>query len=166
MDETRALYRVEYYESLDEQFYVNWVWLKEEEIDDYLSGYDNPASMRKATEEESDLYQEAYADGYGIAAMMEFESQYDGITFRVELDGDGKLTNMKGKKMFQCAVCDRHQDFEDNVATAGGMYLGAIRDEKLWHICYDCAQGTAEVEWIEQGWVWDDDTESTNETNS
>lgn len=166
LEDGRFLYRVEYYEPLDESFYVNWVWLKNEEIEDYLSGYDESVSIRKATQEESELYQEAYADGYGVAALMEFESQYDGITFRVEFDESGNLTNMQGRKMFQCAVCDRHQDFEEGVATAGGMYLGVVRDEKLWHLCYECAQGRAEVEWIEQGWVWDDDFGSTNEKDS
>jgi len=164
-DNDRVLYRVEYYEPLDETFYVNWVWLKLEEMDDYLSEFSGSPKVRRATEEESDIYQEAYADGYSIAAYMEYQAQYDGITFRVEIGEDGKL-NMRSKKMFQCAVCDRHLDFEESVSSAGGMYLGAVRDDKLWHICYDCAQGRAEVEWIEQGWVWDDDSGSTDEKSS
>lgn len=163
-DSNRILYRTEYYEPFDENVYVQWVWLKDDEVEDYLSGSSSSTKIRKATEAETELYNEAYADGYSVAALMEFESQYDGITFRVELDKDGKL-DMSGKKMFQCAVCDRHQDFDENIATAGGMYLGAIRDEKLWHICYDCAQGRAEVEWIEQGWIWDDDSNQEDETN-
>jgi hypothetical protein len=166
MNENRALYRLEYYEPFDENTYVQWVWLKDDEVEDYLLSCSDTINFRKATEAESELYNEAYADGYSVAALIEFESQYDGITFRVDFDEAGSLTNMQGKKMFQCAVCDRHQDFDENVATAGGMYLGAIRDEKLWHICYDCAQGSAEVEWIEQGWVWDDDSGTANKKNS
>ena len=154
-DEGRFLYRFEYYEPDDDFTYVDWVWLKLEEINDYKSGL-NDVKFRPATKDEADLYDEAYADGYGVAALMEFESQYDGITFRVELDDEGNL-DMDGKKMFQCAVCDRHLDFDSEIATAEGMYLGAIRDDKLWHVCYDCAQGSAEVDWIVHGWVWDEE---------
>lgn len=154
-DEGRSLYRFEYYEPDDDFTYVDWVWLKVDEINDYKSGL-NDVKFRPATKDEADLYDEAYADGYGVAALMEFESQYDGITFRVELDDDGNL-DMDGKKMFQCAVCDRHLDFDNEIATAGGMYLGAIRDDKLWHVCYDCAQGSAEVDWISHGWIWNEE---------
>lgn len=161
-EERRLLYRFEHYEPLDGEFYVNWIWLKDSDLEEYTQHYEE-GSYRVATADEMELYDEAYADGYGIAAVMEFESQYDGITYRLDrYDGEDFSTT----KMFQCAVCDRHQDFEDNVASAGGMYLGAIRDNKLWHVCYDCAQGRAEVEWIEQGWVWDDDSGSTDEKSS
>lgn len=162
-EERRSLYRFQYYEPLDEEFYVEWVWLKDSEVLPYAN--ETAAIFRAATQDEEDLYNEAYADGYSIAALTEYEAKYDGITFRVEVDKNGEL-DFTSKKMFQCAICDRHLDFEDSVASAGGMYLGAIRDEKLWHICYDCAQGRAEVEWIEQGWVWDDDSWSTDEKNS
>jgi hypothetical protein len=153
-DEGRSLYRFEYYEPDDDFTYVDWVWLRLEEINDYKSGL-NDVKFRPATKDESELYDEAYADGYGVAALMEFESQYDGITFRVELDENGEL-DMNGKKMFQCAVCDKHLDFDSDIATARGMYLGAIRDDKLWHICHDCARGSAEVG-LEQGWIWDEE---------
>ncbi len=159
----RSLYRFHYFEPVTGEFYVDWLWLKDEEVMPYAS--ETPGTFRQATEDEEDLYNEAYADGYSLAAMLEYESKYDGISFRIELDKDGKL-DMTGKKMFQCAICDRILDFDDNVACASGMYLGAIRDEKLWHLCYDCAQGTAEVDWIEQGWVWDDDSKSTDEKDS
>ncbi len=161
--EKRFLYRFEHYEPLDGEVYVEWLWLKRDEIIPYAA--EGETSFRIATKDEEDLYNEAYADGYSIAALIEYESQYDGITLRVELDKSGDL-DFTSKKMFQCAVCNRHLDFEDNVASGGGMYLGAVRDEKLWHICYDCAQGRAEVEWIEQGWVWDDDSWSADEKNS
>ncbi len=161
--EDRSLYRFEYYEPLDREFYVDWIWLKDEEVMPYAN--ETAAIFRPATKDEEDLYNEAYTDGYSIAAMIEYEHKYDGISFRVEVGEDGNL-NLSGKKMFQCAICDRHLDFDTTVATTSGMYLGAIREEKLWHICYDCAQGRAEVEWIEQGWVWDDDSKSTDEKDS
>jgi hypothetical protein len=153
-DEGRSLYRFEYYEPEDEFIYVDWVWLNIDEVNDYKSGL-TEVKFRPATKDESELYDEAYADGYGVAALMEFESQYDGVTFRVALNENGDL-DLDGKKMFQCALCDRHLDFDSEIATARGMYLGAIKDNKLWHVCHDCAQGDAEVG-LEQGWIWDEE---------
>lgn len=143
-DEGRLLYRFEYYEPDDDFTYVDWVWLTVDEISDYKSGL-NDVKFRPATKDEADLYDEAYADGYGVAALMEFESQYDGITFRVELDGDGNL-DMDGKKMFECAVCQNHKDFETEISMAGNFYLGVVKDEKLWHVCYDCTMLQDQIE--------------------
>jgi hypothetical protein len=150
----RFLYRFEYYEPEDNRTYVDWIWLTHEELKDHKSSY-NEVKIRLATEDESDLYNEAYADGYGIAAMMEFESQYDGITFRVELGKDGQL-DMNGKKMFECAICEKHKDFETEVGTAAGLYLGEVKNDKLWHVCYDCAENAAMLRAIEDSI---DDTE-------
>lgn len=143
----RILYRFEYFEPEDNETYVDWIWLDALELNNYKSEY-NTVKVRPATNDEVDLYEEAYADGYGIAAVMEFESKYDGITFRVELDDDGKL-DFQSKKMFQCAMCDKHKDFDTEVATANGLYLGEIKDDKLWHVCYECAMVQVEVEGIE-----------------
>ena len=145
--EGRILYRFEYYEPEDEQTYVDWVWLDARELNNYKSEY-NTIKVRPATEDECDLYEEAYADGYGIAAMMEFESTYDGVTFRVEMGEDGEL-NMDGKKMFECAICSKHKDFEDDVAMTAGLFLGELKDDKLWHVCYDCAENAAMLKGIE-----------------
>jgi len=139
--EGRILYRFEYYEPEDQATYVDWVWLDARELNNYKSEY-NTIKVRPATEDETDLYEEAYADGYGIAAMMEFESQYDGVTFRVEMGENGDL-DFNGKKMFECAICEKHKDFEEEVGVAGGLYLGEVKDDKLWHVCYDCAQNVA-----------------------
>lgn len=139
--EERTLFRFEYYEPEDDATYIEWVWLKEEELRHYRSTYQT-IKVRPATEDETDLYEEAYADGYGIAAMMEFESQYDGITFRVEVNKDGDL-DFDGKKMFECAICEKHKDFEEEVGVAGGLYLGEVKDDKLWHVCYDCAENAS-----------------------
>lgn len=140
-NEERSLYRAEYTD-YDNSTTVEWVWLSDEDIADYRSSY-NSVKLRLATEDETLLYDEAYADGYGIAAMLEFQSSYDGVTFRVELDENGSL-NFEGAKMFECAVCGEHKDFEDEVAMANDLYLGVVKDDKLWHVCYDCAMlGTA-----------------------
>ena len=146
-EENRILYRFEYYEPEDNETYVDWVWLNPLELNDYRSGY-TTIKVRPASEDECDLYEEAYADGYGIAAMMEFESSYDGITFRVEMGEDGEL-NMDGKKMFECAICSKHKDFEDDVAMTAGLFLGELKDDKLWHVCYDCAANAAMLKGIE-----------------
>lgn len=136
-EENRDLYRFEYFDPEDEVTYVDWVWLELSEINNYKSEYPR-SKIRAATEEETNLYEEAYSDGYGIAAMLEFQDSYDGVTFRVELDEDGEL-DLDGKKMFECAVCSNHKDFEDEVAMSGDMFLGVLKDDKLWHICYECA---------------------------
>lgn len=143
----RDLYRFEYFEPDDQITYVDWVWLKVSEINDYKSGYDI-CKLRAATPEETELYEEAYSDGYGVASLLEFESQYDGVTFRVEIGEDGEL-DMNGAKMFQCGICDKHKDFEDDVAMTAGLYLGEVKDDKLWHVCYDCAENAAMLKTIE-----------------
>ena len=143
--DSKILYRFEYFEPEDNETYVDWVWLGPLELNYYKSDYQT-IKVRPATPDENDLYEEAYADGYGMAAMLEFEDRYDGITFRVELK-DGDL-DMKGAKMFECALCNKHKDFETEVATANGLYLGEIKNDKLWHVCYECAMLQVEVEGI------------------
>lgn len=161
--ENRSLYRFEYYEPEEMQTYIDWVWLEPHEVTDYKSSIQS-VSVRKATRDEEDLYNEAYADGYGVAAILEFQSQYDGITFRVERDENDKLDMFNTTKMFQCAICDRHLDFETEVGTiSAGFFVGAIRDDKLWHVCYDCGSGANEINWLEQGWMMDDDSKSAGE---
>ena len=142
----KILFRFEYFDDIDQQTYVDWVWLNPGEIADYKSNYQT-IKVRPATADEESLYEEAYADGYGMAAVLEFESKYDGVTFRVELGEDGKL-DFDSKKMFQCAMCDKHKDFETEVATANGLYLGEVKEDKLWHVCYECAMLQIEVEGI------------------
>lgn len=161
--EKRSLYRFEYYEPANGEFYIDWLWLEDSEVLPYAT--DNDAIFRPATKDEEGLYNEAYADGYAASAIAEFSSTYDGITYSVEFNNSLE-SGFSTKKVFQCAICDNHLDFEEKVACAGGMYLGAIRDDKLWHVCHDCAQGNAEIDWIDQGWVWDDDSGSTNEKSS
>jgi hypothetical protein len=135
------LYRIEYYEDLDQEVYTDWVWLKEEELEDYISQYEFVKS-RPATPLEMDLYDYAYGDGYDIAMVQEQHSSYNGITFRlnsmnlVEKDGTSGIDTTK---MFQCGVCNGHLDFEDNVATANGFFVSIEKENVLWHVCYDCA---------------------------
>lgn len=142
----RILYRFEYFEPEDNETYVDWVWLGPLELNYYKSDY-KIVKVRPATDGEIELYEEAYADGYGMAAMLEFEDRYDGVTFRVEVK-DGDL-DMKGKKMFECALCGKHKDFEEDVAMLHGLFVGEVKDDKLWHVCYDCVMVQIEVETID-----------------
>jgi len=147
--ESANLYRFEYYEPLDEFTYVDWVWLEPIEVSEYRSSAAN-VKYRKATAEEEELYNEAYADGYGIAALMEFQSNDNGITFRVQLNEDKQ--DFTHTKMFKCATCGEHRDFETEVAMVNGFYLTALKGEDndiLWHVCYDCAMLELEVDWID-----------------
>jgi hypothetical protein len=145
----KSLYRVEYFEPEDNASYVDWVWLMSDEVDSYRPEY-KFVKVRRATKDEEDLYEEAYADGYGIAAIMEFESKDDGVTFRVELDKDKQ--DFSYTKMFKCSICGEHKDFETQVATANGFYLTELKGKDkdiLWHVCYDCAMLQLEVDGID-----------------
>jgi hypothetical protein len=142
----KHLYKVDYYEPEDECSYIDWVWLEFHEVAEYRSGY-KYVKVRRATQDEENLYEEAYEDGYSIAMIMEMRSIDNGVTFRVELDEDGGLT--AGHKMFKCAICDKHKDFDGGVATVNGFYITKLIDDVLWHVCYDCAALSAEINKVE-----------------
>lgn len=141
-DGEKNLYKVDYYEPEDQRSYIDWVWLKPEEVTEYRSDY-KYVKVRRATQDEEDLYEEAYEDGYSIAMIMEMRSIDNGVTFRVEVSDDGSFN--AGRKMFKCAMCDKHKDFE-KVGTVNGFYITAMIDDILWHVCYDCAAMSAEIE--------------------
>jgi len=134
-DEVKHLYKFDYYEAEDDCTYVDWVWLKPSELSEYRSSYAQ-VKMRAATEDEENLYEEAYEDGYGIAMIMEMRSVDNGVTFRVELDKNGDFD--MGHKMFRCALCEKHKDFDEQAATAGAYYLTQLVDDVLWHVCIEC----------------------------
>lgn len=146
-DDQKSLYRVEYYEPEDGRSYADWVWLEPKEVAEYRSEY-KYVKARKATADESELYEEAYEDGYSVAMIMEMRSIDNGVTFRVELDDSGDLA--AGHKMFKCAVCDKHKDF-NAVAVVNGYYLTILIDDVLWHVCYDCAALSAEIDEVNIG---------------
>lgn len=134
-DEVKHLYKFNYYEVEDNQSYVDWVWLKQSEVAEYRSSYAQ-VEMRIATEDEENLYEEAYEDGYGVAMIMEMRSVDNGVTFRVEVTEDGEFD--MGHKMFKCALCDKHKDFDEHAATAGAYYMTQLVDDVLWHVCEEC----------------------------
>lgn len=135
-DETpKHLYKFDYYEPMDDARYTDWVWLQPAEVKDYRSTYVDVA-VRQATEDEEALYEEAYEDGYAIAMIMEMRSVDNGVTFRVEVTKDGEFD--MGHKMFKCALCDKHKDFDEHAATAGAYYMTQLVDDVLWHVCEEC----------------------------
>lgn len=142
-DNQKHLYKVEYYEPEDQRSYIDWVWLELQEVSEYRSEY-KYVKVRRATQDEEDLYEEAYEDGYSVAMIMEMRSVENGVTFRVEISDDGGLT--AGHKMFKCAICDKHKDFDGGVAEVNGFYVTKLIDDVLWHVCYDCAAMSAEIE--------------------
>lgn len=147
-DGQKHLYRVEYYEPEDARSYNDWVWLELSEVSEYRSDY-KYVKVRRATPDEEELYEEAYEDGYSVAMIMEMRSVENGVTFRVEIGDDGGLS--AGHKMFRCSICDKHKDFDKEIAVANGYYLTRLIEDVLWHICYDCASLSAEIDEIELG---------------
>lgn len=151
----RHLYKVEYFEPADGTDYIQWVWLAENELSDYMSSY-SMVKFRPATAAETDLYNEAYADGYGMAATIEFSSSFDGISYRLLPNEDGSINgDLPTQKVFSCAMCEEFKDFETEVATASSMYLGNVKEDKLWHLCFDCAAAQMEIADIEIEIDWD-----------
>lgn len=148
-DNKKNLYKVDYYEPEDGRSYNDWVWLELHEVAEYRSEY-KYVKVRRATEDEEELYEEAYEDGYSIAMVMEMRSVDNGVTFRVEIDGDGGLS--AGHKMFKCAICDKHKDFDGGVAIVNGYYLTKLIEDVLWHVCYDCAALSAEIDEVDLGY--------------
>lgn len=146
-NEELKLYKFEYLQ--DNERVVEWVWLKSAEADSY---FDNHWSMitgvsfRVATEDETDLYNEAYNDGYMLATIEENRKVDNGITFRLNsFTPDGMDTT----KMFECARCENHKEFDGEVAMANGLYLSEEKNDLLWHVCYDCVMIQSEIESIE-----------------
>lgn len=138
------LYKITY---LDEGVkYSDWRWLSIEEASDLanLPSRGEVESFREATADEADLYDEAYNDGYGIAMIQEFQSCDNGVTFRVEMDEEnrGFFTT---QKMFKCGICEKHKDFEEEVASANGLFLSVDKGDMLWHVCFGCAVLEVEV---------------------
>jgi hypothetical protein len=144
-DKQKNLYKVEYYEPEDQHLYTDWVWLEVSEVSEYRSGY-KYVKVRRATSDEENLYEEAYEDGYSVAMIMEMRSVDNGITFRVEVAPDGDFT--AGHKMFKCAICEKHKDFNNEIAIINSFYLTKIVNDVLWHVCSDCAELSAEIDGV------------------
>ena len=130
-----SLYRFEYLE--EDIRVIDWLWLTEAELERYLENFKDASALvyRVATSEEEELYDEAYRDGYEVAAIQEIMKSDNGITFR--LDNIGEET-LETTKMFECGICGEHKDFDSDVATANGFYVSISKEDILWHVCFQC----------------------------
>ena len=140
--ENSKLYRFEYIDTFmgESTRMVDWVWVPDAELQDYIDSKSKISSglvMREATEEESELYDEAYNDGYGMATLMEIQKNDNGISFlMLGMNEDSEIIT---SKKFQCGVCDEQRDFETEVAVANNFYVSVSKEEILWHVCFNCA---------------------------
>lgn len=151
----RSLYRFEYLD--DGNRFVDWVWLSEDEVDKYMTPHSDISGMnrRRATADETELYDEAYEDGYGVAMVQEIMSSNNGLTYRIEFNKDSEqepdANGLTGHRMFECATCSKHKDFESEVAVieTGPWYLATLKDTMLWFNCYDCTSLGVDISGIE-----------------
>lgn len=131
------LYRFEYIEELCNS--VDWLWLEPEEVKDFRANDPDVVlvSLRKATEEEEDLYNEAFADGYGLGSVeTEFKKSNQVYYLFTGLKGDMELQT---EKIFTCGECRvRSINFEEKASMFGPYYITKEVDDILWYVCVDC----------------------------
>lgn len=142
-DQEFFLYRVEYIEHTEHV--VEWVWFKnDEEARDYIpyqaeeqiAGY----NFRRATKEESDLYEEGFQDGLGFGTAEARMEANNGVSYRLD-NFEASLEGMKmdSTKIFTCGECgEKNLEFEVHAATTGNYYVSIEKDGVLWHICRNC----------------------------
>jgi len=137
------------FETIEEDGYnrVDWLWIDDEELTEHLS---SGTIYREATEEEVYLYEEAFSYGKMLGTVETSYLNHNGVMFRVDgLGGDDLLDGIKTVKVFTCARCENPKDFDSEVATVRGLYLTELKDDVLWHVCYDCVMLQTEIESIE-----------------
>ncbi len=137
------------FETLEEDGFnrVDWIWIDEAELAGHLS---SGTIYREATEEEVYLYEEAFSYGKMIGTVESSYLNHNGVMFRVDgLGGDDSLDGLKTVKVFTCARCENPKEFDSEVATSHGLYLTELKDNVLWHVCYDCVMLQTEIESIE-----------------
>jgi len=137
------------FETIEEDGFnrVDWIWIDEAELADHLS---SGTIYREATEEEVYLYEEAFSYGKMLGTVETSYLNHNGVMFRVDgLGGDDLLDDIKTVKVFTCARCENPKEFDSDVATVAGLYLTELKDDVLWHVCYDCVMLQTEIESIE-----------------
>lgn len=137
-DKNLKLYRFEYID--DGYATVDWVWLESDQTKDYLANDPDVHAMtvREATEEEADLYNEAFADGYGLGSVeTEFKRSNEVYYKFVGMKGDLELET---EKVFTCGECKtRMMDFESKSAKFGPYFITKDIDGVSWFLCIECA---------------------------
>jgi hypothetical protein len=135
------LYRFEYLLLGDRV--VDWIWLTDEdEAKQYMTGDSGISGViyRQATNEEAELYDEAFNDGHGLGIAESRMESHNGVMHRLDsfkaTDEEFKLDTTK---IFTCGECGESElEFETKAVTTGGYYVAKEKDGVLWHICFDC----------------------------
>jgi hypothetical protein len=136
------LYRFEYIQYGER--IVDWVWLKNEhEALDYMAGEEELAGMvyRKATVDETDLYDEAFTDGRNLGVAETRMEMSNGVTYRLNsFSADSDSIELDTTKLFNCGQCNKSGlEFDVKAASTGEYYVSTDKDGVLWHVCTDCA---------------------------
>ena len=126
---------------------VDWVWLSsskgaQEHLDSLEDGV--LGTFREATEDELDLANESFADGYGVGMSQAQIEASNGVFFRVDsFDMFAEQDEMmKTTKVFTCGNCrSSNLEFEEKVARISDYYIAKEKDGVLWHVCLDCELG-------------------------
>ena len=124
---------------------VDWVWLTgEEEAKDYLTAEPHVSGVihRAATQDEEELYDEAFNDGLGLGQAEARMESYNGVAYQLNSFGPRSLDEsfkLDTTKVFTCGECGESSlEFEMKAVTTGDYYVAKEKDGVLWHICFDC----------------------------
>lgn len=125
---------------------MDWVWLTgEEEAKDYLTVDSGVSGVihREATQDEEELYDEAFNDGLGLGQAEGRMENYNGVAYRLnsmKFDEDSDGLGIDTTKVFKCGDCGEESlEHEIKAATTGEYYIAKERDGVLWYVCFDCA---------------------------
>lgn len=137
-DKNLSLYKFEYLH--DGYATVDWIWLEPGDERDYLANDSDVTglTMRQATQEEEDLYNEAFADGYGLGSVETEFKRSNEVYFKfLGMKGDLELET---EKVFTCGECKtRMMDFESKSAKFGPYFITKEVEGILWFLCIECA---------------------------
>lgn len=125
---------------------VDWVWLTgDEEAKDYLSVDSGVSGVmyREATEDEAELYDEAFNDGLGLGQAEGRMENYNGLAYRLNsmnLNPADEKFGIDTTKVFTCGECGESSlEFEIKAVTTGEYYVAKEKEGVLWYVCFDCA---------------------------
>lgn len=141
-DKELSLYRFEYLS--DGYRTVDWVWLGEDEPKDFLANDDYVTGLtyRKATTDETDLYNEAFNDGLGIGHAESRMESYNGVGQRLnsmKIDSTDDDFKLDTTKVFTCGECGESMlEFETKAVTTGQYYVAKEKNGVLWYVCFNC----------------------------
>lgn len=133
-DKELKLYRFEYLS--DGHRTVDWVWLEETEPKDYLGNDDYVIglSYREATQDEAELYNEAFSDGHGLGTVEANMAHSNEVYYKLV-----SFDPMETKKIFTCGECGKKAlDFETQASKTGEYYVTKEIENILWYLCVDC----------------------------